>query len=299
MKKRIIVGIFFTVTFLSLTFFNAWTSAAVYDETFRNNFQPEDDIEEAVVAPGVMNNSLDFLSKLDYDNSIVTDKRFKWKVTSYEKTDNFHISEGDKKLKINDKIIIIIGANPELQLPDVHNWCLVYVNDVMARYHSDNEHKMAVFKYIHPARVNVTGLDVYDLFDDENDGIMSFSSYLEQSPAVDQSMWTFEEDVYIYNNTVITEDNNVTTMRLTFDRSSGFLNEMDYSVSFINGTGSPAGINISFVRLHGFGLRYNISTWLIWTPLLLLLVGLIVAVRMRLFQRIKLYREAKKLMKRE
>ena len=294
MKKKILVGIFFTVTFLNLILFNAWTNAAVYDELVSNTIGLEEDIELPVAAPGILNNSLDFLSRLDYDNSIVTDRRFKWKVTSYEKTDNFHISEGDKKLKINDKIIIIIGANPELQLPDVHNWCLVYVNDVMARYHSTDEHKLAVFKYIHPSRVNVSGFtDVYDL------GYIDYWEYLERSTLTNTTIWTFEEDVYIYSNTVVTEDNNVTTMQLTYDKNTGFLNEMDYSVSYINSTGFPAGVNLSIVRLHGFGLRYNISTWLIWTPLILVFVGLIVALRMRLFQRLRLYREARKLAKRE
>ena len=33
------------------------------------------------------------------------DKRFKWKITELERTDNFHVLEGDKKLKQGDKII--------------------------------------------------------------------------------------------------------------------------------------------------------------------------------------------------
>ncbi|NPD87659.1 MAG: hypothetical protein HGN29_02980 [Asgard group archaeon] len=305
MKKRIIVGIFFTVTFLSSMFFNTWTNAAVYDETTGNKITPQREIVKAFAAPGIMNDTTGFLSRMEYDNSIITDKRFKWQIAKYEKTSNFHITEGDKKIKANDKIIVIIGANPLLQLPDVHSWCLVYVNDVMARYHSNEEHRLAVFKYIQPARINITGYDLseeinfelLDLVDD--DGYINYFDYLEHSLYVDRSMWTFEEKVAIYNYTLITETNNVTEMELTFDKRSGFLNEMDYRVSYINGTGAPAGVNISLVRLHGFGLRYNISTWLIWTPILILTIALIVALRMRLFQRYKLHREAIKLSKRE
>ncbi len=294
MKKKTIVGIFFAVIFLSLTFFNSWSNAAVYDEATRDKITPMRDIVRPFTAPSIMNDTGDFLSRVEYDSSLVSDKRIKWKIVGYEKTSNFHITEGDKKLKANDKIIITIGANPQLQLPDVHSWCLVYVNDVMARYHSNEDHRLAVFKYIQPTRINVTGFtDIYEI------GFIDFFEYLERSTAVDQSMWTFEDKVAIYNYTLITENNNVTKIQLTFDKKSGFLNEMEYRVSYINGTGDPAGVNISLVRLHGWGLQYNISTWLIWTPIIMLTVGLIVAIRMRLFQRYRLHREARKLMKRE
>ncbi|MHA2309755.1 MAG: hypothetical protein ACXABJ_10795 [Candidatus Heimdallarchaeaceae archaeon] len=281
MKKKVIVGIFFTVTFLCLTFFNSWSNAAVYDEATRDRITPAREIVRPIIAPSIMNDTVDFLSRVQYDSSLISDKRLKWQIVDYEKTDNFHLTEGDKKLKANDKIIITIGANPQLQLPDVHSWCLVYVNDVNARYHSNEDHRLATLE------------------DVEADFIIDYFDYLERSTIVDHSMWTFEEKVAIYNYTLVTEDNNVTAVQLTFDKKSGFMNEMDYRVSYINGTGAPAGVNISIVRLHGWGLRYNISTWLIWTPIIMLTVGLIVALRMRLFQRYRLHREAKKLMKRE
>jgi hypothetical protein len=300
MKKRTIIGIFFAVTFLGLILFNTWSSAAVYDEATKDKITPAREIVEAFTAPSIINDTPDFLGRLEYDSSVVSDKRLKWKITEYEKTSNFHITEGDKKLKDNDKVIITIGANPELQLPDVHSWCLVYVNDVMARYHSTEDHRLAVFKYMQPIKINVSGFsDVYDIWDDEADNIMGFFDYLERSTLTDSNIWTFEDKVAKYNYTLITENNNVTEINLTFDKKTGFLNEMDYRVSFINGTGSPAGVNLSIIRLHGFGLTYNISTWLIWTPIIILTVALIVAIRMRLFQRLRLYREAKKLAKRE
>ena len=305
MKKKTIVGILFAVTFLSLTFFNTWSNAAVYDEATRNKITPAREIVRALTAPNVMNETGDFLSIVKYDSSLISDKRIKWQIVEYEKTDNFHITEGDKKLKANDKIIITIGANPQLQLPDVHSWCLVYVNDVMARYHSNDDHRAAVFKYIQPIKVNISEFDISEqllfaylnLTDD--DGYVGYFDYLENSINVDRSMWSFEEKVATYNYTLITENNNVTEVHLTYEKKSGFLNEMKYSVSYINGTGAPAGINISLVRLHGWGLRYNISTWLIWTPIILLMVALIVALRMRLFQKWRLHREAKKLAKRD
>jgi hypothetical protein len=294
MKRRTLIGIFFTLTFLSLIFFNTWTKAAVYDEATRDQMTPQREIVKAFTAPGIMNDTGDFLARLEYDNSIVSDKRFSWKIMDYEKTDNFHITEGDKKIKDNDRIIVTIGANPQLQLPDVHSWCLVYVNDVMARYHSTEDHRLAVFKYIQPIRINVSGFtDIYD------SGYIDYFDYLDRSTLTNTSIWTIEDKVAIYNNTFIIDDNNITDVHLTFDRKTGFLNEMEYAVSFINGTGSPAGVNISLVRLHGWGLQYKISTWVIWTPIIMVFIGLIVALRMRLFQRYRLYREAKKLAKRE
>ena len=300
MKKRIIIGVFFTVTFLSLTMFNSQVNAAVYNEIAGTRVAPESDIELSITAPGIINDTVDFLNRLEYDNSITEDKRINWKITEYEKTDNFHIAEGDKKLKAGDRIIVTIGAEPRLQLPEVHTWCLVYVNDVMARYHSAEDHRFGVFKYIQPIEINVSGYsDVHDIYDDEIDGLMGFFDYMEHSTAVDHSMWSFEEDVAIYNYTQITEYNNISEIQLTFDKKSGFLNEMEYSVSYINGSGYPAGVNLSMIRLHGWGLQYNVTTWLVWTPIIIVSVALIVAIRMRLFQRYKLHREAKKLAKRE
>jgi hypothetical protein len=176
----------------------------------------------------------------------------------------------------------------------------------MARYSGDPEHRLAVFKYIHPQIVNVTGFEDVDIFTlqsldliDEG-GYVAYFDYLEYSTNTDFTRWTIDEKLATYNNSWTDAGGlNRTEITLVYDKESGFLNEMTYSASFINMSGFPAGINMTMIRLHGFGLPYNITTWVIWIPILLVLVGLIVAIRMRLFQRWRLYREARKLMQRD
>jgi hypothetical protein len=169
----------------------------------------------------------------------------------------------------------------------------------MARYSTDAAAGRAIYKYMQPI-----GLDLFE----ENAtytanytdmGSEGFFNYLENSPYVDNTQWTFEDSLVTYENTVVTEVNNVTDITLVFDRPTGFLNEMYYSASFINGSGFFAGVNLTIIRLHGWGLPYYITTWVVWIPIILVLVGVIVAIRMHAFQRLKLYLEARKLAKRD
>jgi len=309
MNKGKIIGLLAVVVFISSMLLNARVGAAVYDEVVQDQITIKEDITQRINIENLINDSTTFLGRVRYNPTINADRRFKWEIQNYEKTENFHVSEGDKKLKQADRIVLLIGSNPLLQLPDVPSWCLVYVNDVMARYSGDDEHRLAVFKYIQPIKVNVTGLDLADEFvfwflnqtgeiEMEKGGYVNYFDYLEYSLYTDRTRWTIGEKLATYNNTW-TQGVNQTDITLVFDKSSGFLNEMTYTASFVNMTGYPAGINMSMIRLHGFSLPYNITTWVIWIPILLLLIGLIVAIRMRLFQRWKLYREAKKLMKRD
>jgi hypothetical protein len=305
MNKGKIIGLFTVVVFISSMLLNAKVGAAVYDGVVPDQITIKEDITHRIDITNLISDNTTFLGAVRYDPTINTDKRFNWKIQDYEKSDNFHVSEGDKKLKQADRIVLLIGSNPLLQLPDVPSWCLVYVNDVMARYSGDDEHRFAVFKYIHPYKINVTGLEDVDEFSlrslnlVQEDGYVDYFDYLEHSTNTDFTRWTIEEKLATYNNTWTEGGVNQTDITLVFDKTSGFLNEMTYTASFINMTGFPAGINMTMIRLHGFGLPYNITTWVIWIPILLVLIGLIVAIRMRLFQRWRLYREARKLMKRE
>ncbi|MHA1668373.1 MAG: hypothetical protein ACTSUR_06910 [Candidatus Heimdallarchaeaceae archaeon] len=279
--------------FLSLTFVNTWVGATVYDK-LRPETSINGDIVTKLTAPGIMNITEHFLDKLQYDKSIKSDRRFQWKINHYEKTDYFHISEGDKKLKSGDKIIILIGADPELQLPAVDTWALIYINDVMARYDPVDNHIYSVFKYILPTKINTTYQEI------------DFGEYLQTTTDswVNKDAWTVEDHYIKYNYTMDLGDSNsdginTTTIRMVYDRSSGFMNELNYEANFINMTGHYQGVNLSMIRLHGWGLPYNITTWAVWIPIILLLIGLIVAIRLRLIQRLKLYLEARKLAKRE
>ncbi|MCG3223947.1 MAG: hypothetical protein H7647_05740, partial [Candidatus Heimdallarchaeota archaeon] len=247
----------------------------------------EDDFFESIVAPETFNTT--FLNNVTYGPSVKKDVNLKWKVGSYEKTDNFHVAEGDKNLKNGDQIILQIGSDPYLQLPNVDAWCQIYINDVMARYPNLNTRIYAVFKYILPITLNLSEHGI---------NYTTYFSYLENSVAVDQSYWTFEEDKVTYNYTSITEINNVTDISMIYNRETGIMDKMFYSASFTNATGHFAGVNFTLTRLHGWGLPYNVTTLVVWIPIFVLLVGLIVAIRLHAFQRFKLYLEARKIVKR-
>lgn len=289
MKKAKVFGILSILTFTILVFNNASIGSAMYQQT-SNVSKTTENIYEALFPPETLN--MVFLNNVTYDPSIKKDAKLKWKVQDYEKTDNFNIAEGDKNLKSGDTIILEIGTDPYLQLPNVESWCQIYVNDVMARYDPTSLQIFAVFKYFLPI-----SLDFYE--NGVNYTEESYFFYLETSTAVNQSYWTFEDKKVTYNHTLRTEVNNVTDITIVFDRESGLMDQLFYSASFVNGTGYFAGVNFTLTRLHGWGLAYNISTLVIWIPLLLMVVALIVAIRLHLFQRFKLYLEARKIVRRE
>ncbi len=322
MKLGRFVGLFTVLIILSSSSINMWTASALYNHIQNNEYELNNDIEQSINAPGIVNMSQ--LYQYEYHEDIKGSRRFKWKIETLERTDNFHIAEGDKKIKIGDKIILLIGTDPSLQLDQPHSWCLIYVNDVMARYSNDFEHGRAVFKFLQPI-----GIDHWDNFTNEyynspaflnyyeenynftdfavthyNQTFFynetSFSDYLARSPYINTTRWTvLEDDTVVYTNTIISEINNITQIEIIYDKDTGLSNRMYYSASFINGTGHFAGVNMSLIRLHGWGLPYTITTWVVWIPILLITVGLIVAIRLRAFQRLKLYLEARKIAKKD
>ncbi|MHA1345983.1 MAG: hypothetical protein ACTSO3_06280 [Candidatus Heimdallarchaeaceae archaeon] len=290
MKKTKVFGIISILTFTILVFGNASIGNAMYQQSSNISSTTDEDFFESIVAPETYN--LTFLNNVTYGPGVSKDKTLKWKVQDFERTNNFNIAEGDKNLKNGDTINLLIGADPYLQLPNVDAWCQIYINDVMARYTTVNSQIQAVFKYFQPI-----SLDVIE--DGSNYVNQSYFFYLENSTYTDKTYWTFEENEVIYNYTSITEVNNVTDISMVYDRESGLMNKMFYSASFLNETGHFAGANFTLTRLHGWGLTYNISTLVVWIPLLLLVIALIVAIRMHLFQRIKLYLETRKILRRD
>ena len=165
----------------------------------------------------------------------------------------------------------------------------------MARYPTEGLHVAAAYKYFLPMQLNFTA-------DGYNYEVSDYFEYLETSPEVNQTIWSFDEDTATYSNVFITQISNRTELEIIYDKKTGFMNEFHYSASYIsqqNGTTTLEGANMTIVRLHGFGLRYNITTWVVWIPVLLFVVAIILAIRFRIFQRFKLYREARKLAQRD
>ncbi len=321
MKLSRLVGLFAVLVILSSSSINMWTASALYDHIQNNEYELKDDITHSIKAPGVVNMSQ--LYQYEYHEDIKGDRRFKWKVETLERTDNFHLAEGDKNIKQGDNIILLIGTDPSLQLDQPHLWALIYINDVMARFSNDATHGRAIFKFVQPI-----GIDYWDNFTDDyynspafldyyeanynyTDFAVthygqtffynetSFADYLDRSPYINPAIWSVLDDTVVYTNTIITETNNVTQIEITYDKETGLANTMIYSASFINGTGHFAGVNMTLIRLHGWGLPYTITTWVVWIPILLVTVGLIVAIRLRAFQRFKLYLEARKIAQRK
>lgn len=280
-------GIISILTFTILVFANTSLGSALYQQTSNVTSTPEV-FYESLLAPETFN--LTFLNDVTYGPSVKKDAKLKWKVQNYDRTDNFNIAEGDKNLKSGDTIILQIGSNPYLQLPNVDAWAQIYVNDVMARFPNLNARILAVFKFILPITLDLFEHDV---------NYTDYFYYLENSVAVDQSYWTFEEKTVTYNYTSVTEVNNVTDISIVYDRETGVMNQMFYSARFTNETGHFAGANFTLTRTHGWGLPYNVSTLVVWIPLLVLAIALIVAIRVQAFQRFKLYLEARKILKRD
>jgi hypothetical protein len=306
MSRRSFVGLFTIILIIISSSASIWNASAMVESISEssNEINQDVDVEQAIFAPGTIN--MTQLNLYDYYDTISSGHRFHWKITDLERTENFHISEGDKKLKQGDRINLIMGGDPWLQRTEPHSWAQVYVNDVMARFDTDAETGQAIYKFIQPL-----GIDLVETFTSAefnytanytamgNDG---YFNYLENSPFYNQSQygyWTFESNIVTYQNTIISDISNVTDITLIYERSTGFLNEMYYSASFTNSTGSFAGANLTLIRLHGWGLPYYITTWVVWIPIILVLVGLIVAIRFQAFQRLKLYFEARKLARRD
>ncbi|MHA1198440.1 MAG: hypothetical protein ACTSQF_03715, partial [Candidatus Heimdallarchaeaceae archaeon] len=217
MSRRGFIGLFTILLILGTSSTRIWSaSALVNNQDFKPVLNLEGDVEDSLVAPDSVN--MTQLDLYDYYENVKSSKRFKWKITELERTDNFHIREGDKKLKKGDKIIVIMGGDPWLQRTEPHSWAQIYVNDVMARYPSDAANGRALFKYLQPVGLNLienyTG-EVYNYTGMGNEG---FFNYKETSPYVNRTFWTFEGNLVTYHNTIISEVNNITEITLVFDR---------------------------------------------------------------------------------
>lgn len=289
MKKIKMFGMLTILIFTIMIFANTSHGVAMYQQTSSTSSTTED-FYERMVAPETFN--VTFLNDVTYDPSIKKDAKLKWKVQHFERTDNFNIAEGDKNLKNGDTVILQIGSSPYLQLVNVEAWCQIYINDVMARYDPTSLQVLAVFKYFLPI-----SLDFYE--HGVNYTEHDYMHYLENSLAVDRTFWTFEEDKVIYNYTSVAEVNNVTDISMVYDRESGLMDQLFYSARFVNETGHFAGVNFTLTRTHGWGLAYNITTLVVWIPIILVVIALIVAIRLHLFQRFRLYIEARKIIRRD
>ncbi|MBY8999774.1 MAG: hypothetical protein KGD64_02565 [Candidatus Heimdallarchaeota archaeon] len=295
MKKAKLFGLISIITFISLALANASIGNAVYEQT-ADIAVTNELIDRRLLTSETFNTT--FLNDVTYDPSVNKDTTFKWKVGDYERTDNFNIAEGDKNLKSGDTINVMIGADPYLQLPHVDAWCQIYINDVMARYPTVNDQIAAFFKYIQPTSLDFTE-NITEFYNFTALGNEGYFSYIENSAAVNHSFWTLEEKLVTYSYSTVTEVNNITEITLIYNRNTGLMDEMFYSASFTNSTGHFAGANFSLTRLHGWGLPYNISTLVIWIPIIIVIVSLIVAIRLHLFQKIKLNLESRKIARRE
>ena len=284
MKSVKLASIIMFAIFVSSPFVSSWINAVTYDIVNPDVTPSATDDSVTLRIPNPGNVNISYLENYTYHADVRKDKTFVWKVTSLEKTSNFHVAEGDKKIKKGDKIKVKIAAPPDKDIAGIDDWALIYVNDVAAGYSTTNEHIFAFWKYILPAAVNITEdgyfyqvIDIYDkLGDIEGWSLSGNPSY----------------------NVTITDGGNVTYLSMVYDRSTGLLNELHLEAKYsINGR--FAGANMTLIRLHGWGLPYYTSTMVVWIPLMTFFVLLIIALRLKLFQKLKLYFEARKLAKRE
>lgn len=272
--------------FLGSPFVSSWISAVTFD-TYSNYITPaQEDNEVTLRIPNPGNINISYLENYTYHGSVRKDKTFSWKVLELEKTSHFHVAEGDKKIKRGDKISVKISAPPDKDIAGIDDWALLYVNDVAAGYSTTNEHIFAFWKYILPLSINYTEdgffyetISIYELLD----GVEG---------------WSVEGSNPSYNVTITTEEGNVTYISMIYDRETGLLNEMHLRAEYtING--KFEGANMTLVRLHGWGLPYYTSTSVVWVPLISFFVLIIIALRLKIFQKIQLYFEARRLSKRE
>ena len=249
-----------------------------------NLFLLQDDIiEEVLISPHLLNMSQ--LAYYDYHSIFSADSSFRWKVILCETKDNFHIKEGDKRLSLDDIVLLYISDTPALDKTNPYTWGQLYVNELMARYPTEATANRALFKYCLPIGLNLvenftseyylssTFLDYYEEnFNYTSDFVgeyygkifnyteSGFFSYLENSPFIDRSYWTFEEETVSYKDSWITFISNQTQIEIIFQRETGLMNELHYQAQFINGIGNIAGANVSIIRLNEDGFPYNYTS---------------------------------------
>jgi len=264
---------------------NSWSQAMSIPPVKNNGkkINATDEVTYEIPNPGTVN--ISYVSNYTYLPLIHKDKTYTWTVAHLEKTSGFHIAEGDKKIKKGDRIHIKIAADVQKDLPHPENWALVYVNDVRAGYSNKEQNVLAIWKYFLPTSLNISDVNgtyrLYSIIDElRND-----------------THWTIGDNLLTYNYNV-TNNSTMLKLTLTYDRSLLLLNELHLSVKLIVDEKSYSA-NLTIIRLHGWGLPYYTSTLVVWIPLGAFFVLLIVAIRLKLIQKIKLYFEARKLVKKE
>ncbi|MHA1115683.1 MAG: hypothetical protein ACTSRR_11760 [Candidatus Heimdallarchaeaceae archaeon] len=304
MNKSKIFGTLLILTMVGLSLTSSSLNSLAYDQLEEANslrattvIKPHDIISQ------------DYLNAFSYSSQIRVGKLIKFKVTELERTENIHVQEGDKKIKKGDNIIIRIEADPDLNLNHPDQWALIYVNDVKALYTRESYQIARFFHYILPKTVNISMVD----FAQDLDGSMfgdypigtevisffDFVKYFKETGDPDFQTWEFEGNTAIYEYDQVIETGNTSHTKLIYDMDTSFLNEYYYSeIHTVNGE-VVASANMTLIRTHGWGLPYNVSTLVVWIPIMVLTVGVIIAIRLKVAQRIKIYFEAKKLAKRE
>ncbi len=314
MKKSKFISLIIIIIFTSLIYVNSFSCALIQDTTVSNNLNAnEGDITDKLFTPYIIDQ--DMVRNASYHKSVKKDKNFNWKITEIEQSLDskgnpfFHVQEADKNLKINDKLIVQVrGEAQHKDRTHPEAWSIIYINDVQARYDGDWEEIEALYRFITPYSLNITlggpsnysviryfdwvNASIWDLDRDAGIATINTTKYTIDSTTyfVDGSLNETEQLwVQIYNTTFIT---------LIYDIETSILNEMYYSASYsINGV--PYSANFTLIKTHGWGLLYYTSTLVVWIPIIIFFVFLVVALRMRLFQKIKLYFEARKLIQRE
>lgn len=302
------------IIFASLLYVNSFSSALIQDTIVSNNLNAnEEDLSDQIFTPFILDP--DMVRNASYHKSVKKDRNFNWKIAEIEQSLDsrgepfFHIQEADKNLKKNDKLIVQVRG--EAQYKDRAHpeaWSIIYVNDVQARYDGDWEEINALYRYIAPYSLNITEGDpsnysvvryfdwvnasIWDVDNDAGIATIVTTKYTIDSISyiVDGSLNETEELwVQIYNSSSIT---------LIFDVETSILNELYYSANFsING--DPYSASFTLIKTHGWGLPYYTSTLVVWIPIIIFFVLVVIALRLRLFQKIKLYFEARKLIQRE
>ena len=300
--------------FTSLIYVNSFSSALIQDTSVSNKLKAnEGDITDKLFSPFIIDP--DMVRNASYHKSVKKDKNFNWKITEIEQSLDsygnpfFHVQEADKNLKIGDKLIVQVrGEAPDKDRTHPEAWSIIYINDVQARYDGNWEEIDALYRFIAPYSLNIT------------EGGPSNYSVIEYFDWVNESIWDLDRDAGIatINTTKYTIDSityyvdgalneteqvwvqeyNTSLITLIYDIETSILNEMYYS-AYYSINGEPYSANFTLIKTHGWGLRYTTSTLVVWIPIIAFFVLLVIALRVRLFQKIKLYFEARKLVQRE
>ncbi|MHA1400676.1 MAG: hypothetical protein ACTSQE_10040 [Candidatus Heimdallarchaeaceae archaeon] len=303
MNKSKVFGILVIISMVCMSFTSSMTNSIAY-----NQIISEEKLNATTRAPHDII-SQDYLTAFSYPKQVRSGRTIKFSVKTLERTPTVHILEGDKKIKKGDAIIIRIEADPYLNLNHPDEWALIYVNDVKALY-SRGEYQVArFFHYILPTTVNLTYVD----FASDLDGSMfgdypigtteidffDFVKYFSDQADPNFQGWTFEDNAVIYEYEEVLAEGNVTHTKLIYDRETHLLNEYIYSEIYTVAGKTVASANMTLIRTHGWGLPYNVSTLVVWVPIGVFCFALVIAIRLNVFQRIKIYFEAKKLAQRE